>query len=38
MPITATAFHPHQMILGCAAKGDYHVNLYSAGNEPVGPV
>ncbi|KAK4219049.1 WD repeat-containing protein mip1 [Rhypophila decipiens] len=36
--ITATAFHPHQMILGCAARGDYHINLFSAGNEPVVPI
>jgi regulator-associated protein of mTOR len=35
-PITATAFHPHRMVLGCAAKGDWHINLYHCGNEKVG--
>lgn len=34
-PITATAFHPHRMMLGCAAKGDYHVNLFACGDEKV---
>ncbi|KAI9163340.1 Target of rapamycin complex 1 subunit mip1 [Paramyrothecium foliicola] len=28
-PISATAFHPHQPILGCAARGDSHVNLFT---------
>ncbi|RDA85468.1 hypothetical protein CP532_1022 [Ophiocordyceps camponoti-leonardi (nom. inval.)] len=28
-PISATAFHPHRPILGCAARGDYHVNLFT---------
>jgi regulator-associated protein of mTOR len=28
-PISATAFHPHQPILGCAARGDHHVNLFT---------
>lgn len=28
LPISATAFHPHRMILGCASRGDYHVNLF----------
>ncbi|KAK3355322.1 raptor N-terminal caspase like domain-containing protein [Neurospora tetraspora] len=36
-PISATAFHPHRMVLGCAARGDYHVNLFACGNEKVGP-
>nr|POE90153.1 target of rapamycin complex 1 subunit mip1 [Quercus suber] len=27
-PITATAFHPHQMILACGAVNDGHVNLF----------
>ena len=36
-PLTATAFHPHRMLLGCAARGDNHVSLYSCGNERVGP-
>ena len=34
-PITSTAFHPHRMMLGCAAKGDYHVNLFACGDERV---
>jgi regulator-associated protein of mTOR len=28
-PISATAFHPHQPILACAARGDHHVNLFT---------
>ncbi|CAI4211032.1 unnamed protein product [Parascedosporium putredinis] len=28
-PIAATAFHPHRAILGCAARGDSHINLFS---------
>ncbi|KAK3196298.1 Target of rapamycin complex 1 subunit kog1 [Lecanicillium sp. MT-2017a] len=28
-PISATAFHPHRPILACAARGDYHVNLFT---------
>jgi regulator-associated protein of mTOR len=32
-PITSTAFHPHRMMLACAAKGDYHVNLFACGDE-----
>lgn len=28
-PISATAFHPHRMILSCAAKGDNHINLFA---------
>ncbi|KAI1105964.1 raptor N-terminal caspase like domain-containing protein [Jackrogersella minutella] len=28
-PISATAFHPHRMILGCAARGDHHINLFT---------
>ncbi|KAG6028895.1 hypothetical protein E4U41_000542 [Claviceps citrina] len=28
-PISATAFHPHQPILGCAARGDHHINLFT---------
>ncbi|KAF2207340.1 hypothetical protein CERZMDRAFT_51226 [Cercospora zeae-maydis SCOH1-5] len=27
-PITATAFHPHRMMLGCGAVNDGHVNLF----------
>ncbi|KAB5547163.1 raptor N-terminal caspase like domain-containing protein [Coniochaeta sp. 2T2.1] len=33
--ITSTAFHPHRMMLGCAAKGDYHVNIFACGDEKV---
>jgi len=32
-PIAATAFHPHRMILGCAARGDHHVNLFTCASE-----
>ncbi|RYP86974.1 hypothetical protein DL769_000617 [Monosporascus sp. CRB-8-3] len=32
-PISATAFHPHRMILGCAARGDYHINLFTCASE-----
>ncbi|SPN99807.1 related to raptor, a binding partner of target of rapamycin (TOR) [Cephalotrichum gorgonifer] len=28
-PIAATAFHPHRALLGCAARGDTHVNLFT---------
>ncbi|KAG5929955.1 hypothetical protein E4U53_002330 [Claviceps sorghi] len=28
-PISATAFHPHQPILGCAAWGDHHINFFT---------
>ncbi|KEY68687.1 hypothetical protein S7711_00561 [Stachybotrys chartarum IBT 7711] len=28
-PISATAFHPHRPILGCAAQGDNHINLFT---------
>ncbi|KAK0633089.1 raptor N-terminal caspase like domain-containing protein [Immersiella caudata] len=37
MPIATTAFHPHRMVLGCAARGDYHINLFGCGSEKVGP-
>ncbi|KAK5663164.1 hypothetical protein OQA88_6581 [Cercophora sp. LCS_1] len=36
-PIAATAFHPHRMVLGCAARGDYHINLFACGSEKAGP-
>ncbi|KID72660.1 Target of rapamycin complex 1 subunit mip1 [Metarhizium brunneum] len=29
VPIAATAFHPHRPILGCAARGDHHINLFT---------
>ncbi|ORY55290.1 WD repeat domain-containing protein mip1 [Pseudomassariella vexata] len=32
-PISTTAFHPHRMILGCAARGDHHVNLFTCAQE-----
>lgn len=32
-PISATAFHPHRMILGCAARGDHHINLFTCATE-----
>ncbi|KAI0476188.1 raptor N-terminal caspase like domain-containing protein [Xylariaceae sp. FL0804] len=32
-PISATAFHPHRMILGCAARGDHHLNLFTCASE-----
>lgn len=28
-PIAATAFHPHRALLGCAARGDAHINLFT---------
>ncbi|TVY80319.1 Target of rapamycin complex 1 subunit mip1 [Lachnellula suecica] len=28
-PIAATAFHPHRMMLACAARGDNHINLFT---------
>ncbi|CZT45694.1 related to raptor, a binding partner of target of rapamycin (TOR) [Rhynchosporium secalis] len=28
-PISATAFHPHRMMLACAAKNDAHINLFT---------
>ncbi|KAK3372029.1 raptor N-terminal caspase like domain-containing protein [Podospora didyma] len=34
-PIATTAFHPHQMVLACAARGDNHLNLFACGSEKV---
>ncbi|ROT35352.1 WD repeat domain-containing protein mip1 [Sodiomyces alkalinus F11] len=31
-PISATAFHPHRPILGCASRGDYNINLFTCEN------
>jgi regulator-associated protein of mTOR len=31
-PIAATAFHPHRMMLACAARGDNHINLFTCAN------
>ncbi|KAK7209691.1 hypothetical protein V2G26_016869 [Clonostachys chloroleuca] len=28
-PISATAFHPHRPLLGCASQGDHHINLFT---------
>jgi len=28
-PIAATSFHPHRMMLACAARGDNHINLFT---------
>lgn len=33
-PVATTAFHPHRMVMGAAAKGDHHINLYTCTNEP----
>ncbi|KAK2075301.1 hypothetical protein P8C59_009438 [Phyllachora maydis] len=30
-PISATSFHPHRMLLGCASKGEAHINLIACG-------
>ncbi|KAL2269067.1 hypothetical protein VTJ83DRAFT_3913 [Remersonia thermophila] len=35
-PLASTAFHPHRMLLGCAARGDHQVSLFTCGNERVG--
>ncbi|KAH8662333.1 WD repeat domain-containing protein mip1 [Xylariales sp. PMI_506] len=32
-PIATTAFHPHRMILGCAARGDHHINLFTCSQD-----
>ncbi|KAG7105473.1 Target of rapamycin complex 1 subunit mip1 like protein [Verticillium longisporum] len=32
LPISATAFHPHRPILGTAARGDHHINLFTCEN------
>jgi len=37
-PISATAFHPHRMMLACAARGDNHLNLYSCKDEKKGGI
>ncbi|KAK6603483.1 meiotic regulator-interacting protein (WD repeat domain-containing protein) [Botrytis cinerea] len=34
-PISATAFHPHRMMLACAARGDNHINLFSCAERKV---
>ncbi|KAK0730004.1 raptor N-terminal caspase like domain-containing protein [Lasiosphaeris hirsuta] len=36
-PIATTAFHPHRMVLACAARGDNHLNLFACGSEKTGP-
>ena len=35
-PISATAFHPHRMMLACAALNDPHINIYSVRGEGMG--
>lgn len=34
-PISATSFHPHRMVMGAAARGDHHINLFTCTNELV---
>ncbi|KAK4659949.1 Target of rapamycin complex 1 subunit kog1 [Podospora pseudocomata] len=36
-PIATTAFHPHRMILGYAARGDNHIHISACGNEVAAP-
>lgn len=35
-PISATAFHPHRMMLACAARGDTHINLFTCAEKKAG--
>ena len=35
-PIAATAFHPHRMMLACAARGDNHINLFTCADKKQG--
>ena len=35
-PIAATAFHPHRMMLACAARGDNHINLFTCAEKKTG--
>ena len=35
-PISATAFHPHRMMLACSARGDNHVNLFTCSEKKLG--
>ncbi|KAF8849776.1 TORC1 growth control complex subunit Kog1 [Acephala macrosclerotiorum] len=35
-PISATAFHPHRMMLACAARGDNHINLFTCAEKKTG--
>jgi regulatory associated protein of mTOR len=35
-PIATTAFHPHRMMLACAARGDNHVNLFTCAEKKPG--
>ncbi|ROV93854.1 hypothetical protein VMCG_08829 [Cytospora schulzeri] len=34
-PISATSFHPHRMVMGAAARGDHHINIFTCTNESV---
>lgn len=36
-PINVTAFHPHRMMLACAAANDPHINLFSCADGNVQP-
>lgn len=33
-PISATSFHPHRMVMGAAARGDHHINLFTCTDDP----
>ena len=35
-PIAATTFHPHRMMLACAAHGDSHINLFTCPDKKSG--
>lgn len=35
-PISATAFHPHRMMLACASLNDAYVTLYSCADRKKG--
>ncbi|RDL36142.1 WD40 repeat-like protein [Venustampulla echinocandica] len=37
-PISATAFHPHRMMLASAARGDNHINLFTCAEQKSGVV
>jgi regulatory associated protein of mTOR len=34
--IASTAFHPHRMMLACAAFGDNHINLFTCAEKKLG--
>jgi len=35
-PISATAFHPHRMMLAASARGDNHVNFFTCQEKKTG--